>query len=117
MDDLQRILRDDSLSAESSSFPPPLKSRGRPVGTKNRKRKAVEDLSQNLHTIKSRRYTAALEAYDPLKARLRKAYNADLSAVSTARSKVKKTDRFKSASSEEQEKILQEVKNICFYKR
>ena len=77
-----------------------MKTRDRLIDIRNSKRKAIEELSQNSHIIKSRRYIVALKIYNSLKARLRKIYNINLSAISTIRNKIKKIDIFKNVDFE-----------------
>ncbi|KAM3067040.1 hypothetical protein ACMFMG_011819 [Clarireedia jacksonii] len=69
------------------------------------KRKAQDSLSQNPHTVKARKRAEALEN-DPIRGQIEKAKARDQSAVTYAKSQLKKTQEYIDASEDAQHQML-----------
>jgi hypothetical protein len=75
------------------------------VHTTTRKRKALEDLSQNLNTMKSRKRNNDLSK-DPVRSKIEKAKVVDQSVIIVAKRKVKSLVVYMSASLVRQQEMV-----------
>jgi hypothetical protein len=81
---------------------------------RDRKRKAPEELSTNMHTVKVRKRLAAM---DEVEAQIELAKHNDLSAISYAMKKMKQSDEYKKASNEKKANMEETLKDEVTYKR
>jgi len=90
------------------------RKRGRKVGSGLGKRKADDQLSQNMWTKKSRTRIDRMTEEERL---VHNADNADRSAVSKKKAKFKKTAAYAAMSAEEQKVALQKIQEDVMQKR